>query len=235
MLALENEPVIKPVVMMLMFTGMRIGEVLALQWSHIDFQAKTITIRQAITQNMEFNEEGKVVKTTNIIGRTKTNTSKRTIIAPDVVLDSLKQWMKYLSTMKNGKKLLTMAGFVFPSTQTYSMRTYSGFRASYLHFLHRHELDEFHLNLHRYRHTYASMLLEQDVKPNVVKNLLGHKDIRTTLGIYTHVVPEVYEGVADVMNLASKVMLEGTYKPRISSQQLDQCMDMLDESLWQDA
>ena len=104
-----------------------------------------------------------------------------------------------------------------------------------MHFLQRHELDEFHLNLHRFRHTYASMLLEQEFKPNVVKNLLGHKDIRTTLGIYTHIVPEVYEGVADVMNLASKAMLEGTYKPRISSQQLEQCMDMLDESLWQDA
>lgn len=44
--AAEADPIMCPVITMLMFTGMRIGELLALQWKHIDFQAKTITIRR---------------------------------------------------------------------------------------------------------------------------------------------------------------------------------------------
>ena len=148
-------------------------------------------------------------------------------------MEALKQWMEHVCKMKNGKKLLEDKAFVFFSTRTYKMRTYSGFRSSYLHFLERHELNEFHINLHKYRHTYASMLLEQEVSPKAVQNLLGHTDVRTTLGIYTHVVPEIYDGVAALMNGVSKAMVEGTYKPKITSRQLDYRMRMLDPSLWE--
>lgn len=231
--AMENEPIIRPIITMLMFTGMRIGEALALQWRHIDFQTNTISIRQAVTQEKEYDENGRVVKTTTVVGKTKTSSSTRTIRAPEIVMEALKQWMEYVCKMKNGKKLLEDKAFVFFSTRTYKMRTYSGFRSSYLHFLERHELNEFHINLHKYRHTYASMLLEQEVSPKAVQNLLGHTDVRTTLGIYTHVVPEIYDGVAALMNGVSKAMVEGTYKPKITSRQLDYRMKMLDPSLWE--
>ena len=72
------------------------------------------------------------------------------------------------------------------------MRTYSGFRASYRHFLERNGFEAEGLNLHRFRHTYASMLLEQEINPKIVQKLLGHRDVSTTLGVYTHVVPEVF-------------------------------------------
>ena len=60
----------------------------------------------------------------------------------------------------------------------------------------------------------ASMLLEQEISPKVVQKLLGHRDVSTTLGVYSHVVPEVFTGVTAVVNTASEQLLAGTYAPR---------------------
>jgi len=49
-----------------------------------------------------------------------------------------------------------------------------------------------------------SMLLEQSVNPKVVQKLLGHRDIETTLGIYSHVLPEVLENVAETIDTQYK-------------------------------
>jgi len=65
-----------PAITTLMLTGMRIGELLALQWKHIDFEAKKITIRQSLTRELVFDEDGKTEKTTNALGATKTRTSQ---------------------------------------------------------------------------------------------------------------------------------------------------------------
>ena len=99
------------------------------------------------------------------------------------------------------------------------MRTYSGFRASYRHFLERNGFEAEGLNLHRFRHTYASMLLEQEINPKIVQKLLGHRDVSTTLGVYTHVVPEVFSGVTTAVNDASEKLLAGTYAPKMNDGQ----------------
>ena len=54
-------------------------------------------------------------------------------------------------------------------------------------------------SLYSFRHTFATMLLEQGVNPRVAQKLLGHRDIETTLGTYRHVLPEVFDGAADTL------------------------------------
>ena len=207
--AAQRDPIMRPIITTLLFTGMRIGELLALQWKHIDFAAHTITIAQSVTRELTFDETGKTIDMTDVLGSTKTRTSHRVIQAPE--------------------------GFVFISTRTMSMRTYSGFRASYRHFLDRNGFSGEGLNLHRYRHTYASMLLEQEINPKIVQQLLGHRDVSTTLGIYTHVVPEVFAGVAAAVDTASQQLMDGTYTPKRSAEavraQLQQIDPMLSEDM----
>ena len=212
--AAESAPILCPILTLLMLTGMRIGEALALQWKHVDFQNRTISIQQSLTRELEFDGEGRTKKTAAALGVTKTRCSRRVIQAPDLVPQRLRQWMRYLSKRKGGLEALVPEGFVFCSTRTMGMRTYSGFRASFRHFLERNGFGDQHLNLHRFRHTYASMLLEQEISPKVVQKLLGHRDISTTLGVYSHVVPEVFTGVTAVVNTASEQLLAGTYAPR---------------------
>lgn len=212
--AAESDPILCPILTLLMLTGMRIGEALALQWKHVDFQNRTISIQQSLTRELEFDGEGRTKKTAAALGVTKTRCSRRVIQAPDLVLQRLREWMRYLSKRKGGLETLVPEGFVFCSTRTMGMRTYSGFRASFRHFLERNGFRDQHLNLHRFRHTYASMLLEQEISPKVVQKLLGHRDVSTTLGVYSHVVPEVFTGATAVVNTASEQLLAGTYAPR---------------------
>ena len=212
--AAESDPILCPILTLLMLTGMRIGEALALQWKRVDFQNRTISIQQSLTRELEFDGEGRTKKTAAALGVTKTRCSRRVIQAPDLVLQRLREWMRYLSKRKGGLEALVPEGFVFCSTRTMGMRTYSGFRASFRHFLERNGFGDQHLNLHRFRHTYASMLLEQEISPKVVQKLLGHRDVSTTLGVYSHVVPEVFTGVTAVVNTASEQLLAGTYAPR---------------------
>lgn len=226
--AAEGDPIMCPIITMLMFTGMRIGELLALQWKHINFQSKTITIRQSLTRELVFDQDGKTEKMRDALGATKTCTSQRVLQAPDIVLTRLREWMKYVTTLNGGLTVLIPDGFVFISTRTMGMRTYSGFRASYRNFLRRSGFDNDSLNLHRYRHTYASMLLEQEINPKIVQKLLGHRDVSTTLGVYTHVVPEVYSGVAAAVNDASVQLIAGTYTPKMSSSKVAKQLQQLD-------
>lgn len=231
--AAENA-IMCPIITMLMLTGMRIGEVLALQWKHIDFRDKTISIRQAVTRELVFDQEGKTQSSTDALGTTKTWTSQRTIQAPDLVLERLREWMKYVTGMKGGLKMLVLEGFIFFSTRTMGMRTYSGFRASYRHFLERNGFNPEGMNLHRFRHTCASMLLEQQINPKIVQKLLGHRDVSTTLSVYSHVVPELYSSVTAVVNEASRNLLDGSYTPKLNADLVREQLRQLDPFITED-
>jgi integrase len=56
-----------------------------------------------------------------------------------------------------------------------------------------------HVRLHDGRHTAATLLLTESVHPRVVMELLGHSQIRTTLDIYSHVMPALAREAADRM------------------------------------
>ena len=55
-------------------------------------------------------------------------------------------------------------------------------------------------NFHSLRHTYATRLFENNVPIKTVQSLLGHKDIATTMNIYTHVMPEKMTNEVQCLN-----------------------------------
>ena len=67
--AAESDPILCPILTLLMLTGMRIGEALALQWKHVDFQNRTISIQQSLTRELEFDGEGRTKKTAAVRGQ----------------------------------------------------------------------------------------------------------------------------------------------------------------------
>ncbi len=63
-----------------------------------------------------------------------------------------------------------------------------------------------HVRLHDGRHTAATLLLSEDVRPRVVMELLGRSQMRTTMDIYSHVMPALAREAADRM---SNLLLPG--------------------------
>ena len=78
------------------------------------------------------------------------------------------------------------------------------------------------------------MLLKQEINPKIVQKLLGHRDVTTTLSVYTHVVPEVFAGVTAAVDTATRNLLDGTYAPKMSAAQVRNQLRQLDPLLSDD-
>lgn len=195
---------IKPLCITLMFAGLRIGEALALKWKNIDFNNKTIRVERAITQVPKFDEQGNIKDRITVIGDTKTACSVRDIPVTDIVLETLKQWKEKQSrrqeTNPNVTAILTApTSFVFANDNG-SYRTYYGTRVIFDRFKRRNGLNKYHIHFHGLRHTFSNMLFEMNENPKVIQQLLGHRDVKTTITVYNSVNSEYVREATDRLN-----------------------------------
>jgi integrase len=162
-------------------TGMRMGEVLGLTWSDIDFDKKIIRIRQTLTKiddvTYGFIEEG------------KTASAIRIIYIPDSLIKSLRE---HKSLIEKERKVL---GSEY-SNYNLVVCTRSGnwvhpnnFRRGFKVIV--EQLDIPMIRVHDLRHTHATFLLNHSVNPKIIQERLGHKNINITLQTYSHALPSM--------------------------------------------
>jgi len=183
--AIEGHSIYKPIIYTMIGMGLRIGETIALKWDDIDFKENTLCINKAAKSTPVFNAKGEITGRNMEISGTKTACSIRTLPIPKAVREVLKEWKKnYIQRFKASD----VDNLVFPNKDG-QLRSYSGFRRQFERFLKEKGLEK--VTFHQFRHTFATMMLERGVNPRVVQEYLGHKDISTTLGIYTGITSQI--------------------------------------------
>lgn len=158
----------------LYWTGMRIGELLALTKSDIDFRSCKISITKTYYRN-----DGQ-----DIITAPKTNSSIRVIEIPGFLAEEIEKYMSRIYGLKDEQRL-------FPIVQE-----------AVQHKLKR-EIQKGNLHkirVHDFRHSHVAYLIHQGIEPLIIKERLGHKDIKMTLNTYGHLYPTRQREVADMLD-----------------------------------
>ena len=199
---------LKPMCITMMFAGLRVGEVIALTWRNVDFENKTLKIERAITQVPKFDSEGNIVSRVTVVGDTKTTCSVREIPVADIVIETLKEWKeKQVLRQKTNRDvkadITAPTAFVFANDDG-SVRTYSGCRKIFDRFKRRNNLNKYHIHFHGLRHTFSNMLFEMNENPKVIQQLLGHRDVKTTITVYNSVDSEYVRNTTEKFNVKLK-------------------------------
>jgi integrase len=173
----------------LIYLGLRRGELIGLKWSCVDFIKKTVKIIDNAVQI-----DGRQV----IIKAPKSESGKREISIPDSLMLMMKKaYTEYLLRKSvdddaEDNVIVTEAGKSYKP---------DWFSLKVRRFMKRHpELRK--IRIHDFRHTNATLLLTLGVSPKVASSRLGHADISTTLDIYSHVLESVEQQTADILNEA---------------------------------
>lgn len=162
----------KPVILAMWigyYTGMRIGEVLALEKSDIDLTNNVIHVNKTLSIDIDTNEP--------YISTPKTEKSNNTV---PIVEELKKLLQEYLSNHAYNILISANGDYIKPYTINSVMKRYS-------------KKNNIHISFHLLRHTMATRLCKADVNPKIAQRILRHSNVNTTLNIYTHINEQLAE------------------------------------------
>ena len=191
---LESEPLkFRAMITLLLYSGMRRGELCGLTWKDIDFDNAIVDINKS-----SLYLPGKGI----FDDKPKNQTSSRVIKIPRSVLDLLQLWKEeqdsscsamgtaWLGERDNRRKVFTQDNGLplHPSTVT----------SSYNKFIRSCGLPD--TSIHSLRHTNATLMIASGVDIRTVSKRLGHAQTSTTANIYTHAIRTADELASDVID-----------------------------------
>lgn len=171
----------------LYFTGLRLGEALALTWNDVDLSENRIIITKSLYVN----------KGISYIGSTKTKAGTRDIVIHQKLANELKIWkirqFSLLSPYSNNCEELQ----VIQSSPI--ITTKNSVEKFYKKVLNR-DASLKRIRIHDFRHSHASLLINQGEDYFIVKERLGHASITTTIDTYSHLYPNKQKDLADKLD-----------------------------------
>ncbi len=185
-------------ILLAIHTGMRRGEILALQWKDIDFNTDTIMVRQAL-EWMSATKEHR-------IKRTKSEKNRRVDVAR-VAMAELESWKKEQKQLrvvaeKENKKRQKEGKSIKPvEINDYVCTWPNGHLVSldyctkeFIRLARRCRLGG--VTFHGLRHTHATLMLQLNIHPKIVAERLGHADMKMFMEVYSHVMPSMQREAA---------------------------------------
>lgn len=165
-------------------TGFRIGEIFGLEYKDVDFLANTLRVRQTVIST----NHGKQLQQL-----AKNDTSLRTIKVEKALIDELAKYQKIHEIQKRYTGRVDGNDFIIENIDgSFCAPSYFTDKVFKKQLLRDAGLSD-KFRMHDCRHTHATWLIEKGVNIKIVSERLGHKSIRITLDIYSHVTKAMQE------------------------------------------
>jgi integrase len=179
-----------PVAMVALFTGMRLGEVLALRWNNVDLDAKVIRVREALEQTAAFGVRFKPPKS---------KAGRRDITLPDVLVEALREHRKAQLELRLqlGAGKLPDDALLFTTLDGRPLAP-NLLSTLWLNFARNVGMQD--VTFHALRHTHASQLIDQGVDIVTISKRLGHAKPDITLPTYAHMFRKDDSKAAQAIN-----------------------------------
>lgn len=158
----------------LFWTGIREGELLALTADDFDMEHNLLHISKTY----------KRMKKQDVISTPKTENSVRTIVIPEFLKKEVADYLNAHYGLPHDER-------IFPIIDRTLQKRFKKYQKMA-------ELKE--IRVHDLRHSHVAYLIHQGVEPLIIKERLGHKDIRITLNTYGHLYPSKQEELAQMLN-----------------------------------
>ena len=158
-------------------TGLRTGELVGLEWRHVDFENRILTIEQSMEYRYKVGEWK--------LGPPKSQSGYRTIPLTDEAIRILKAQCEKNKGIREIPKEWT--GFIFLSRKGEPVKN-STYDTALFKICDKVQIKRF--SMHVLRHTFATRCIEAGMKPKTLQKLLGHSSIQITMNLYVHVTEE---------------------------------------------
>jgi integrase len=187
-LAQETIPVLVTLYLLLVRTGMRIGEALALEWADIDFDERTAEI----TKTWQYH--------TRTIGLPKNGKDRRIDLSP-MVIEALKE-------LRKEEKIVSITGsqIIFTDWRGERLKHSVVYRTL-------QKVSPRPIRIHDLRHTYATLRVAKGDNIVDVSNQLGHHDPGFTLKRYAHWIPGEHKAQVDDLDNVAPIRIFNAESP----------------------
>lgn len=173
--AMQKKPEAKMAFLILYWTGIRIGELLALTYEDIDLEKRIISITKSYQR----------IKGKDMVTPPKTPKSNRKVTIPTFLVEELKEYCSMLYGITPKERMFRF---------TKSFMEHEIIRGI-------KETGVKRIRLHDVRHSHASLLVEMGFQPLAIAERLGHEKIETTLNTYSHLYPNKQAELAEQLEI----------------------------------
>ena len=171
---------------LLSFSGMRIGECLALTWHDLNYKNNTIAINKTLAR----------IKDKLVIQTPKTKSSNRVISLETETIQVLKMWQleQRKQLLKLGINSMNKQQLIFSNRENKYINS-DMIRKAIKAIAKKAGIHP--ITTHGFRHTHATLLFASGMDIKQVQARLGHSNVQTTLNIYTHATQDKQDKIGD--------------------------------------